>query len=113
MRRLLAIVLLAGLATPVWAQTESVSARPDRTTLVIYRFHPIDTSRALEDLREREQWGASRDGLAMIVETRTVEVPAGAFAIAGLLLKYHRVGGSLYAIGGNLEAARSAGIQPG
>lgn len=77
MRRLLAIVLLAGLATPVWAQTESVSARPDRTTLVIYRFHPIDTSRALEDLREREQWGASRDGLAMIVETRTVEVPAG------------------------------------
>jgi simple sugar transport system permease protein len=41
----------------------------------------------------------------------SVWVAAAAFAVAGLLLKYHRVGRSLYAIGGNLEAARAAGIR--
>ncbi|MFF4363244.1 ABC transporter permease [Streptomyces sp. NPDC001604] len=41
----------------------------------------------------------------------SVWVAAAAFAIAGLVLKYHRVGRSLYAIGGNLEAARAAGIR--
>lgn len=34
-----------------------------------------------------------------------------AYAIAGHLLKYHRLGRSLYAIGGNPEAARAAGIR--
>ncbi|WP_425842070.1 ABC transporter permease [Streptomyces fractus] len=34
-----------------------------------------------------------------------------AFGIAGLVLKYHRVGRALYAIGGNAEAARAAGIR--
>ena len=76
MRLPLAMALIAGLATPALAQVESLSRRPDRTTLVIYRFHPIDTSRSLEQLRERDRYGA-RDGLAMIVETRTVDVPAG------------------------------------
>ena len=76
MRLPLVLALVTGLATPAWAQVESVSARPDRTTLVIYRFHPIDTSRALEGLRERDRY-ARRDGLAMIVETRTVDIPAG------------------------------------
>jgi simple sugar transport system permease protein len=33
------------------------------------------------------------------------------FAVAALFLRYHRVGRAMYAIGGNLEAARSAGIQ--
>jgi hypothetical protein len=76
MRLPLAIALIAGLATPAWAQVESVSARPDRTTLVIYRFHPIDTSSALERLRDGDRYSPS-GGLAMIVETRTVDVPAG------------------------------------
>lgn len=76
MRLPLAIALIMGLATPAWSQAVSVSARPDRTTLVIYRFHPISTSQSLEALRERDSFGADR-GLAMIVETRTVDVPAG------------------------------------
>ncbi len=33
------------------------------------------------------------------------------FLIAALFLKYHRVGRSIYAIGGNIEAARAAGIR--
>jgi simple sugar transport system permease protein len=32
------------------------------------------------------------------------------FAIAALFLRYHRLGRAMYAIGGNLEAARAAGI---
>jgi simple sugar transport system permease protein len=34
-----------------------------------------------------------------------------AFAAAALFLRYHRAGRAMYAIGGNLEAARAAGIQ--
>ncbi|MGW7257445.1 ABC transporter permease [Streptomyces sp. NPDC054834] len=41
----------------------------------------------------------------------SVWLAAAAFAIAGFLLKYHRVGRALYAIGGNQEAARAAGIR--
>ncbi|MEU0407594.1 ABC transporter permease [Streptomyces griseorubiginosus] len=41
----------------------------------------------------------------------SVWLAACAFAVAGLVLKYHRVGRALYAIGGNLEAARAAGIR--
>jgi simple sugar transport system permease protein len=33
------------------------------------------------------------------------------FAVAALFLRYHRIGRAMYAIGGNLEAARAAGIQ--
>ena len=33
------------------------------------------------------------------------------FIVAGLFLRYHRVGRAIYAIGGNLEAARAAGIK--
>ncbi len=33
------------------------------------------------------------------------------FVVAALFLRYHRIGRAMYAIGGNLEAARSAGIQ--
>lgn len=33
------------------------------------------------------------------------------FLVAGLFLRYHRTGRSIYAIGGNLEAARAAGIK--
>jgi simple sugar transport system permease protein len=33
------------------------------------------------------------------------------FVVAGLFLRYHRIGRAIYAIGGNLEAARAAGIK--
>ncbi|WP_307802126.1 ABC transporter permease [Actinomadura violacea] len=36
---------------------------------------------------------------------------AAAFGVAGFLLKYHRWGRALYAVGGNPEAARAAGIR--
>jgi simple sugar transport system permease protein len=38
-------------------------------------------------------------------------VTAGVFLVAGLFLRYHRTGRAIYAIGGNLEAARAAGIK--
>jgi simple sugar transport system permease protein len=41
----------------------------------------------------------------------SVWLAAAAFAIAGLVLRYHRLGRALYAIGGNPEAARAAGIR--
>lgn len=40
-----------------------------------------------------------------------VWLAAIAFAIAAIVLKYHRLGRALYAIGGNPEAARAAGIR--
>ena len=41
----------------------------------------------------------------------TVWLAALLFAVAGWVLRYHRVGRALYAIGGNREAARAAGIR--
>ncbi|MET9044407.1 ABC transporter permease [Streptomyces sp. NPDC004362] len=41
----------------------------------------------------------------------SVWLAAVAFAVAGLVLRYHRVGRALYAIGGNADAARAAGIR--
>nr|WP_075743950.1 MULTISPECIES: ABC transporter permease [Actinoalloteichus] len=41
----------------------------------------------------------------------SVWLAAAAFAVAGLLLRRHRLGRALYAIGGNREAARTAGIR--
>src|SRR5256714_6044844 len=41
----------------------------------------------------------------------SVWVTAAIFLLAGLFLRYHRVGRSIYAIGGNVEAARAAGIK--
>jgi len=41
----------------------------------------------------------------------SVWLAAVAFAVAGVILRYHRVGRALYAIGGNPEAARAAGIR--
>ncbi len=40
-----------------------------------------------------------------------VWLAALAFLVAGLMLRYHRLGRALYAIGGNPEAARAAGIR--
>ncbi|HKN52291.1 MAG TPA: ABC transporter permease [Amycolatopsis sp.] len=41
----------------------------------------------------------------------TVWIAAGLFVVAGWVLRYHRVGRALYAIGGNRQAARAAGIR--
>lgn len=41
----------------------------------------------------------------------SVWLAAVAFAVTGFVLKYHRIGRSLYAIGGNADAARAAGIR--
>lgn len=40
----------------------------------------------------------------------SVWLAAAAFLVAGVLLRYHRLGRALYAIGGNAPAARAAGI---
>jgi len=40
-----------------------------------------------------------------------VWLAAIAFAVAAVMLRYHRLGRALYAIGGNAEAARAAGIR--
>src|SRR5713101_294176 len=40
-----------------------------------------------------------------------VWITVATFAVAASFLRYHRVGRAMYAIGGNLEAARAAGIQ--
>jgi len=40
-----------------------------------------------------------------------IYVAVGLFVVAAIFLRYHRVGRSIYAIGGNSEAARAAGIR--
>ncbi len=77
MRRLLAITTALSLVAPTaWAQSESVSARPDTATVVIYRDQPVDTVQLME--QSRQPWRRlDREGLALIVETRTVDLPAG------------------------------------
>lgn len=82
MRRLLAITTALSLLAPTawtpkaWAQTESVSARPDGATVVIYRDQPVDTVALME--QSRQPWSRlDRQGLALIVETRTVDLPEG------------------------------------
>lgn len=57
------------------------------------------------------------DSFFTIATTTVLQVPlsvwlaAVAFGIAGFVLRYHRLGRALYAIGGNPEAARAAGIR--
>ena len=41
----------------------------------------------------------------------SVWITVATFVVAALFLRYHRAGRAMYAIGGNLEAARAAGIQ--
>ena len=77
MRRLLAITTALTLLAPsAWAQSESLSARPDTATVVIYRDQPVDTVALME--QSRQPWSRlDQQGLALIVETRTVDLPAG------------------------------------
>ena len=41
----------------------------------------------------------------------SVWITVATFVVAALFLRYHRIGRAMYAIGGNLEAARAAGIR--
>lgn len=77
MRRLIVAAVLSALSQPALAQVDGVSARPDRTTVVIYRDQTIDTSEQFEALRERDPEAALYTGLALIIEAREIEVPAG------------------------------------
>lgn len=76
MRRALLIVLLAGIASPALAQVETVSVGPERAAVVIYRDQPVDTAQLMA--RSNQPWERlDREGLALIVETRTIDLPAG------------------------------------
>lgn len=75
-RLMLVTAALAALAGPVSAQVETISPEAERTTVVIYRDRPVDTSQLIErsnDPYER----LDQEGLALIVETRTIDLPAG------------------------------------
>lgn len=77
MRRLLCLAALLTLpAVPVRAQVEVVSPGPERAAVVVYRDRPVDTTDLLE--RSNDPWERlDQEGLALIVETRTVDLPAG------------------------------------
>ena len=77
MRRLaLATALLVLPAVPARAQVEVVSAGPERAAVVVYRDRPVNTAELLE--RSNDPWERlDQQGLALIVETRTVDLPAG------------------------------------
>lgn len=78
-RRLLTLALVLGpahaLAQPA-EPAEAISAGPDRAGVVVYRDRPVDTAGLME--RSRQPWNTlSREGLALIVEQRTIDLPAG------------------------------------
>ena len=64
------------VAAPVVASHESVSEGPEAVEVVVYRGQAVDTSDLIQ--RSRYSWSRlDREGLALIVEKRTVDVPAG------------------------------------
>jgi hypothetical protein len=77
MRRMV-LLASAGLAFcgPAFAQVETVSAGAEKTAVVIYRDRVVDTSRLLADSRVPHN-ELDREGLALIIETRTIDLPAG------------------------------------
>lgn len=77
MRRLLCLAALLILpAAPARAQVEVVSPGPERAAVVVYRDRPVDTADLLE--RSNDPWERlDQEGLALIVEARTVDLPAG------------------------------------
>ena len=84
---LIAMLALSGLAAPealaqagapaaVAEPAVAVSSGPDAVSVVIYRDRPVNT---VELMRQSQQsWSRlDREGLALIVETRTIDLPAG------------------------------------
>lgn len=64
------------VATQSIASTESVSERPEGVEVVVYRGEAVDTSDLIQ--RSRYAWSRlDRVGMALIVEKRTIDVPAG------------------------------------
>lgn len=61
------------LCAPALAQVEVVSERPDRVAVVVYR----DTVFETQNLYEADEGSGLGSGLALVTETRTVNVPAG------------------------------------
>lgn len=74
---LTSILLASGFATPILAQTETVSGAPDRTAVVIYRDQPVDTAALMARANQPWNSGLDREGLALIVERRVIDLPAG------------------------------------
>ncbi len=84
---LIAILALSGLAAPAaLAQAAApvamaepamaVSSGPEAVSVVIYRDRPVNTVELMR--RSQQSWSRlDREGLALIVETRTVDLPAG------------------------------------
>ncbi|MBU2168827.1 MAG: hypothetical protein KKF88_13455 [Alphaproteobacteria bacterium] len=84
---LIAILALSGLAAPVaLAQAAgpaavvepavAVSSGPEAVSVVIYRDRPVNTVELMR--RSQQSWSRlDREGLALIVETRTIDLPAG------------------------------------
>jgi hypothetical protein len=79
-------LVLTGLAPQAWAQAvapvaearpaTTVSAAPDAVSVVIYRDRPVNTVELMR--RSQQSWSRlDREGLALIVETRTIDLPAG------------------------------------
>lgn len=78
MRSLAVLAAVLALASPARAQVETISAVPDRATVVVYRDEPVNTSELLQRAND-DAWTEllRRQGLALIVETRTLDLPAG------------------------------------
>lgn len=75
LRLVLALTAAAtAAALPAAAQTVSVSPRAEARDVVIYRAQPVDTAQLFA---QRGSPWLRQQGLALIVETRTVDVPAG------------------------------------
>ena len=78
-RRLLILSLMLAPAHALAQASEPVEALsqgPDRAGVVVYRDQPVDTADLLE--RSRQPWNdLTREGLALIVERRTIDLPAG------------------------------------
>lgn len=83
---ILALVLSGLVASAVLAQANgpaavaepgvTVSQGPDAVSVVIYRDRPVNTVELMR--RSQQSWARlDREGLALIVETRTIDLPAG------------------------------------
>ncbi len=84
---LIAVLALSGLAAPtalaqaagpvaVAEPAVAVSSGPEAVSVVIYRDRPVNTVELMR--RSQQSWSRlDREGLALIVETRTSDLPAG------------------------------------
>lgn len=77
MRGFTALLLATALATPSLAQVETLSPAADQTSVVIYRDQPVDTAALMERANQPWNSGLDREGLALIVERRVIDLPAG------------------------------------